>query len=254
MADGTCSADGCGKPAHRMGLCNPHYRADLRKSAPPCSVQDCGKPAEKRGWCSMHYRRWFVHGDLQFSARGYAATLEAEAERRRKIGDAARGKKLGPRSAETRRKVSEALTGRPLTPAHRDAVVAGVRAARGKIAATVAAHREQQRAESGQELGYAGCHIRVRKARGRAVNHPCADCGKPAEHWAHTHDTDPTNPQNYRPLCRKCHFAYDDIAPRAVVTKGHERMSEAAKLAWETRRRHMKERVDDSPDPSLAGP
>lgn len=37
-----------------------------------CSIEGCEKPAKARGWCAMHYRRWQVHGDPAASLRpGY---------------------------------------------------------------------------------------------------------------------------------------------------------------------------------------
>lgn len=93
---------------------------------------------------------------------------------------------------------------------------------------------DQQRQESGQSLGYYGCHRRVRKVRGRAGDQMCA-CGAQARHWAHIHDTDPADPQNYQAMCQSCHWAYDKVAPRGMETKGPERRSETAVLAWSRR-------------------
>lgn len=62
-------------------------------------------------------------------------------------------------------------------------------------------------------------HARVRRARGPANQHPCVQqCGRKASDWAHTHDTDPADPQNYQPMCRACHVRYDQ--PDGAGDKG----------------------------------
>lgn len=94
---------------------------------------------------------------------------------------------------------------------------------------------ERQRAETGQQIGYSGCHRRVRKARGRAGDQACEQCGKPAKDWAYTHGADPANPLNYRPLCRICHFAYDQVRARQIETLGPEGRTAAAKNRWSKR-------------------
>ena len=94
---------------------------------------------------------------------------------------------------------------------------------------------ERQRQESGKDLGYYGCHRRVRTERGRAADQACTECGRQARHWAHVHDTDPADPRNYRPMCQRCHWAYDRVVERAMETKGPEGRSAAAKLRWSRR-------------------
>lgn len=32
-------------------------------AAGTCSIDGCGKPARARGWCGAHYMRWYKHGD-----------------------------------------------------------------------------------------------------------------------------------------------------------------------------------------------
>jgi NAD-dependent SIR2 family protein deacetylase len=56
---------------------------------------------------------------------------------------------------------------------------------------------------------YKSRHIRVRKARGKASEQACVDCGKPAREWSQTHSTTGQEPEHYQPRCRKCHAAYD---------------------------------------------
>jgi len=55
-------------------------------------------------------------------------------------------------------------------------------------------------------------HNRVMRARGRAGH--CewreeAGCASTTYEWAHLHDTDPGDPQNYIQLCKTCHQRYD---------------------------------------------
>lgn len=55
-------------------------------------------------------------------------------------------------------------------------------------------------------------HKRVVRLRGPADHceqRETAGCHSLTYHWAWIHDTDPSDPQNYRQLCRECHSAYD---------------------------------------------
>lgn len=54
-------------------------------------------------------------------------------------------------------------------------------------------------------------HKRVYAERGRAKDLRCIDCEKPAQHWCHRHDTDPTDVANYDPRCVPCHAVYDGL-------------------------------------------
>jgi hypothetical protein len=58
---------------------------------------------------------------------------------------------------------------------------------------------------------YQANHKRVRMTRGQPWDFICVTrgCDKDGRDWAHIHDTDPTDPKNFRPMCRKCHKAYD---------------------------------------------
>jgi hypothetical protein len=128
---------------------------------------------------------------------------------------------------------------------------------------------EREREQSGRDLGYYGCHRRVRTERGRAADQPCAHCGKRAQQWAHVHDTDPADTRNYIALCRPCHVAYDDVTVRSRMTKGPEGRSREARVrwsrrsseerreiirkGWETRRRNQGEPDVVACDPALDG-
>lgn len=57
---------------------------------------------------------------------------------------------------------------------------------------------------------YGAKHKVVYRARGKASDHTCVECGDAAVNWAQTHDTDGTDPQaHYQPMCLRCHRRYD---------------------------------------------
>lgn len=72
---------------------------------------------------------------------------------------------------------------------------------------------------AGDDVTNTAAHERVRRARGRAVEHACQDCGTAAAHWAYDHadpderqsDRGPYSPDpaHYRPLCVPCHKRFD---------------------------------------------
>lgn len=77
MAKGTCSIDGCEKPAATRGWCCGHYRrvwltGDVRADKPlvphagkgkrpPCIAPDCETVAAANKMCTLHNQRWYVH-------------------------------------------------------------------------------------------------------------------------------------------------------------------------------------------------
>ena len=68
--------------------------------------------------------------------------------------------------------------------------------------------------------GYQAAHLRIVAIKGKAADHPCADCAGPAHDWSYNH-SDPeqltgrngcsysTNPDFYEPRCRSCHRRLD---------------------------------------------
>ena len=121
--------------------------------------------------------------------------------------------------------------------------------------------------------GYSTLHKRVYRARGKASTYTCEYCGSSASDWAHLHDQDGKDPQDYIPLCRPCHVAYDNIAARSIETRRAngtlrlteeqrekcrirmqerierettEQRSERMKRAWATRRAKQKGNADAS--------
>lgn len=62
----------------------------------------------------------------------------------------------------------------------------------------------------GDQVKYAGAHVRVYQARGPASNQVCELCGHPAREWAQVHGTTGLDPyEEYRALCLSCHRRYD---------------------------------------------
>ena len=71
---------------------------------------------------------------------------------------------------------------------------------------------------------YATRHWRVRERRGPANLQKCTHCAergidKQAFDWACLHDRDGEDPQDYIPLCRQCHIAYDGSGHRTPHTE-----------------------------------
>lgn len=71
-------------------------------------------------------------------------------------------------------------------------------------------------------MDYKTAHRQVRDARGKASEHPCYKCGKPAKDWAYqypeTSSPPPTDPKgrpysgdvmDYAPMCFGCHVTFD---------------------------------------------
>lgn len=82
----------------------------------------------------------------------------------------------------------------------------------------------QKRAKRGSNgIKYQSAHNRVRYKYGYASKHKCLICGEQAREWAYNHKAldekhewrnghllpYSTNPDDYMPLCAKCHRNYD---------------------------------------------
>jgi hypothetical protein len=77
----------------------------------------------------------------------------------------------------------------------------------------------------GDRPGYAAMHMRVKAAHGSASGHVC-ECGAPAQDWAMRQDAESVldesvglrySPriEDYSPMCKSCHHAYDGIHAKA---------------------------------------
>lgn len=60
-----------------------------------------------------------------------------------------------------------------------------------------------------ERRAYMRVHVAIRRARGRAADYECVDCGAKAKDWSWKHDTDPHNVSSYEPRCAFCHREYD---------------------------------------------
>lgn len=63
-----CSAVGCGKPAKKRGMCNPHYNVWYRENVRVsddrvCAVPGCGRRLHAHGYCDRHAYHFKAHGD-----------------------------------------------------------------------------------------------------------------------------------------------------------------------------------------------
>jgi len=86
--------------------------------------------------------------------------------------------------------------------------------------------------DAGDRVGYVGLHKRLYRQKGPATDHPCADCGAPAQDWSYT-GGDPAerlddrrrspyslDPAFYAPRCRCCHRMRDKRAAPSVGSVG----------------------------------
>ena len=62
---------------------------------------------------------------------------------------------------------------------------------------------------------YSHFHWKVMKARGKAAERSCVDCGEQAKHWSRITNGDWNDPFQYEPRCPKCHYWYDRRAREA---------------------------------------
>lgn len=93
---------------------------------------------------------------------------------------------------------------------------------------------EANPAWKGANPTYVGAHRRCTLLWGKASEHPCVDCGNPADEWSYCHD-DPTEltelmpetrahatsshrlvrysawPEFYAARCQSCHLAFDKV-------------------------------------------
>ena len=60
----TCTLAGCNRKHKARGLCETHYRQEIRRNRPSCRIDDCDKPQFQRTTqlCETHYRQWLRTG------------------------------------------------------------------------------------------------------------------------------------------------------------------------------------------------
>lgn len=98
------------------------------------------------------------------------------------------------------------------------------------------------------EITYIGAHMRVWRAKGKAVNYRCVKCAGPASEWAYTHDdpcpNEQVSPQGYKysgdieryvTMCHPCHVRYD-VGELTHCPQGHEYSGENLYFEGRTKR------------------
>lgn len=161
--------------------------------ATPCAEDGCGRPERYRGWCETHYRRRLRTGGVDRIPVREGCAVDGCP--RRHFGQ-------GYCRNHLRR-----------------------------LRLYGEANAVKTRCDSGpassrwvDKPSYSTAHRRVRRARGYAVDYPCAGCGSQAAEWSYDHE-DPqelthydrrgvsvgysADPAHYQPRCRRCHGIYD---------------------------------------------
>lgn len=190
----TCVIDGCDRPVRvkKRGLCRNHYHQWGLKNRPrvglkPCSIEACTKDVYARGFCHGHYERNRTTGSPE---RAPKPDCECGAP------SLATGKCKACYMREWQNKRHHA---RPVDQSH-------------------PLYKE--------EVGYQGAHLRIRNARGLPSEYKCILCGVDATEWALSADAEDLRYgpcatgrkpmtafslriNDYLPMCRNCHRAYD---------------------------------------------
>lgn len=167
-----------------------------------CSIDDCDRPAQGRGWCKTHWLRWRKHGDpnyVRVRTRSRCTVAECDSL------SYARG--FCSKHYHRARK-----SGDPL-------VVGDHYPGRPRL----------------DRPGYAAAHKRVMRARGKASEFSCVDCGRRAHEWSydggsaaeirgddgagHTLCWSPDE-SDYSPRCRPCHRRRDESLIRGRDSLG----------------------------------
>lgn len=80
-------------------------------------------------------------------------------------------------------------------------------------------------------VSYITKHERVYKAKGKAKEHKCIECGRSAQEWAQIHGTTGDHIDDYQPMCCSCHQKYDnhwnEITKKKVGKSAKERWADA---------------------------
>lgn len=133
-----------------------------------------------------------------------------------------------PHTEETKALLSQKNRGYKHTPEAVEKIRAAARnpssEARAKMAAGGRKSGETRRARVRREelppsrYSYDYRHDLAEAARGKARTHKCEVCAeqgidKQAREWSQLHDRTGDDPWDYRPLCKKCHTAYDGSYP-----------------------------------------
>lgn len=159
-----------------------------------CQIDGCEKPRFNRGWCAGHWNRVRRKGD--------PGSPELRPKRTGCLIDGCERRHFAHGYCQTHayrlRENGDPLVVREV-PVHVGADHPGWR---------------------GDDVNYNSTHARVRRTRGRAAEHDCIHCGGAADDWAYIHGSPDEkveagrrfspSVENYMPLCRTCHRAYDN--------------------------------------------
>lgn len=168
-----------------------------------CSVDGCDRPHRSKGWCNAHYSRVLRNGvpgglipaKVEFGE--FCHVPECEKPRRR-------GERHCSMHTTRLRK-------------HGDV-----------NAVHIWGPGSKSQRWQGDDVTYHSAHSRVRRLRGRASEHSCANCGSTAADWAYDHEDEfekvgtsrtgrtvatvrySTDPNHYIPMCKSCHISFDN--------------------------------------------
>jgi len=88
MPKGTCSIEGCDKPAQARTWCKTHLKrwrthgsplvTAFNQPKPTCSVEGCEAEVEAKELCAKHYLRLRRHGDVSYVSRRATVTTDSD--------------------------------------------------------------------------------------------------------------------------------------------------------------------------------
>lgn len=158
-----------------------------------CSIDGCSKAVRATGWCRDHYNRWYQTGDPL----------------------------TPPKRIPNEQCVAPGCDRTPRSATAKYCEMHYYRLRRnGVLEANGNEPGERHHGWVGDSVSYRALHTRVMKARGRASDHQCIDCGRRAEQWSYDHECPnerhaeqgvySTNIDHYQPRCRSCHKRFDN--------------------------------------------
>ena len=174
-----------------------------------CSVEECTKPVRTRGLCYAHYMKSWRYGTPTPQHPSRVTPLLGK-----------RFGKLAVTAWEGSKWLCECDCGKPVRTGTYNLVVKGQSSCR----------RCAGVASRSSVVGYDAAHGRVRRARGKASDYACVDCGGAAAQWSYDH-TDPAertedlrgyltayslDQERYVPRCVPCHKVFDLSLKRKV--------------------------------------
>lgn len=138
-----------------------------------CSIEGCGLKSRARGFCKKHYKKWVRYGDPLAGVRNWDHDDVCSVEGCD-----------NPHKARSWCNNHYQLWRKHGDPLHQ---FYGL-----------------------DDVSYRTAHERVWKARGKASEHRCVDCGGQAAEWSYRARTGySVNPADYDPRCVSCHRRYD---------------------------------------------